>query len=282
MTLRPLQLLDERPGLPQFDLPDELQRLYGGGLGFPGAMRLRELRRDDRRRRRDARDRAVERDRLRRERGRPVRDGAPARRAPTSSSSARGRCSPRRRARGAPTASIRAAAEAYAELRRRLGQERASRGRDRHRRRLVRSDASRPRAGRARADDGARPRRAAGARSGRDRGRRGERRRLGRPAARDRRAARPRARARALGGRADALRVVRRGGLVDELFLTVSPLLAGRVGEPPPLARRRRGAAAGRARRGRARCRSGGTESHLFLRYGSGSLLLSRASARPS
>ena len=35
MTLEPLQLLDERPGLPTFDLPDELERLYGGGLGFP-------------------------------------------------------------------------------------------------------------------------------------------------------------------------------------------------------------------------------------------------------
>jgi riboflavin biosynthesis pyrimidine reductase len=34
VTLAPLQLLDERPGLPQLDLPDELVRLYGGGLGF--------------------------------------------------------------------------------------------------------------------------------------------------------------------------------------------------------------------------------------------------------
>ena len=34
MTLEPLQLLDERPGLPTFELPDELERLYGGGLGF--------------------------------------------------------------------------------------------------------------------------------------------------------------------------------------------------------------------------------------------------------
>jgi riboflavin biosynthesis pyrimidine reductase len=34
VTLEPLQLLDERPGLPTFDLPDELERLYGGGLGF--------------------------------------------------------------------------------------------------------------------------------------------------------------------------------------------------------------------------------------------------------
>lgn len=36
MTLAPLQLLDERPGLPQLDLPEELSRLYGGGLGFGG------------------------------------------------------------------------------------------------------------------------------------------------------------------------------------------------------------------------------------------------------
>jgi riboflavin biosynthesis pyrimidine reductase len=34
VTLEPLRLLDERPGLPTFDLPDELERLYGGGLGF--------------------------------------------------------------------------------------------------------------------------------------------------------------------------------------------------------------------------------------------------------
>ena len=33
VTLEPLQLLDERPGLPTLDLPDELERLYGGGLG---------------------------------------------------------------------------------------------------------------------------------------------------------------------------------------------------------------------------------------------------------
>ena len=36
MTLTPLQLLDERPGLPQLDLPEELNRLYGGSLGFGG------------------------------------------------------------------------------------------------------------------------------------------------------------------------------------------------------------------------------------------------------
>ena len=58
------------------------------------AARVRQLRRDDRRRRRDAGHRAVERDRLRRERGRPLRDGAPARASPTWSSSARARCSP--------------------------------------------------------------------------------------------------------------------------------------------------------------------------------------------
>jgi riboflavin biosynthesis pyrimidine reductase len=37
VTLSPLQLLDERPGLPQLDLPEELARLYGGGLGLAGA-----------------------------------------------------------------------------------------------------------------------------------------------------------------------------------------------------------------------------------------------------
>jgi len=36
VTLTPLQLLDERPGLPQLDLPEELNRLYGGSLGFGG------------------------------------------------------------------------------------------------------------------------------------------------------------------------------------------------------------------------------------------------------
>lgn len=36
MTLTPLELLDEQPGLPQDDLPDELRRLYGGGVGFGG------------------------------------------------------------------------------------------------------------------------------------------------------------------------------------------------------------------------------------------------------
>jgi riboflavin biosynthesis pyrimidine reductase len=34
VTLAPLQLLDERQGLPQLDLPDELERLYGGRLGL--------------------------------------------------------------------------------------------------------------------------------------------------------------------------------------------------------------------------------------------------------
>jgi riboflavin biosynthesis pyrimidine reductase len=34
VTLEPLELLDERPDLPQGDLPSELRRLYGGGLGF--------------------------------------------------------------------------------------------------------------------------------------------------------------------------------------------------------------------------------------------------------
>ena len=34
MTLAPLTLLDERPGLPQLDLPEELERLYGGVLAM--------------------------------------------------------------------------------------------------------------------------------------------------------------------------------------------------------------------------------------------------------
>ena len=32
--MKPLRLLDEVEGLPRFDLPDDLARLYGGGLGF--------------------------------------------------------------------------------------------------------------------------------------------------------------------------------------------------------------------------------------------------------
>ena len=36
MTLAPLVLLDEVPGLPQGELPDQLRTLYGGGLGFDG------------------------------------------------------------------------------------------------------------------------------------------------------------------------------------------------------------------------------------------------------
>jgi riboflavin biosynthesis pyrimidine reductase len=36
VTLEPLQLLDDRPAGRPLDLPDELVRLYGGGLGFDG------------------------------------------------------------------------------------------------------------------------------------------------------------------------------------------------------------------------------------------------------
>lgn len=36
MSLEPLTVLDEQRGLPQLDLPGELSRLYGGGLGFDG------------------------------------------------------------------------------------------------------------------------------------------------------------------------------------------------------------------------------------------------------
>jgi len=34
VTLEPLQLLDERPGQRFLELPDELSRLYGGGLAL--------------------------------------------------------------------------------------------------------------------------------------------------------------------------------------------------------------------------------------------------------
>jgi riboflavin biosynthesis pyrimidine reductase len=40
VTLTPLQLLDERPGLPQLELPEKLSRLYNGGLGFDGPLVL--------------------------------------------------------------------------------------------------------------------------------------------------------------------------------------------------------------------------------------------------
>jgi len=36
VRLTPLELLDEEPDLPRADLPDELRVLYGGGLGFAG------------------------------------------------------------------------------------------------------------------------------------------------------------------------------------------------------------------------------------------------------
>ena len=36
MTLAPLELLAEQPGLPHSELPEELHRLYGGTLGFAG------------------------------------------------------------------------------------------------------------------------------------------------------------------------------------------------------------------------------------------------------
>jgi riboflavin biosynthesis pyrimidine reductase len=36
VTPAPLLLLDEQPDLPQVDLPDELRVLYGGGIGFDG------------------------------------------------------------------------------------------------------------------------------------------------------------------------------------------------------------------------------------------------------
>ncbi|HWX08423.1 MAG TPA: dihydrofolate reductase family protein, partial [Gaiellaceae bacterium] len=36
MTLAPLELLAEQPDLPHADLPEELRMLYGGGLGFAG------------------------------------------------------------------------------------------------------------------------------------------------------------------------------------------------------------------------------------------------------
>ena len=36
MSIEPLRVLDEQSGLPQFVLPAELERLYGGGIGFDG------------------------------------------------------------------------------------------------------------------------------------------------------------------------------------------------------------------------------------------------------
>jgi riboflavin biosynthesis pyrimidine reductase len=36
VTLTPLTVLDEQLGLPQLDLPEELNHLYGGGFGFDG------------------------------------------------------------------------------------------------------------------------------------------------------------------------------------------------------------------------------------------------------
>jgi riboflavin biosynthesis pyrimidine reductase len=36
VSIEPFRVLDEQAGLPQLDLPAELQRLYGGGLGFDG------------------------------------------------------------------------------------------------------------------------------------------------------------------------------------------------------------------------------------------------------
>jgi hypothetical protein len=38
--LTPLELLFEPSGLPEFDLPSELRRLYGGGLGFAAPIQL--------------------------------------------------------------------------------------------------------------------------------------------------------------------------------------------------------------------------------------------------
>ena len=77
--LTPLELLDERPGLPEWELPAELRRLYGGPSRPARAVPRRELRADARRRRRDPGPRALERARLRRERGRPLSRRAAAR-----------------------------------------------------------------------------------------------------------------------------------------------------------------------------------------------------------
>ena len=65
------------------------------------AVRLRELRRDDRRRRRDSRSPALKRADLGRERGRPLRDGASARVRGRRARWAQGRCSHRRPGPGA-------------------------------------------------------------------------------------------------------------------------------------------------------------------------------------
>jgi riboflavin biosynthesis pyrimidine reductase len=37
VSIEPLRVLDEQAGLPQLELPAELQRLYGGGIGFEGS-----------------------------------------------------------------------------------------------------------------------------------------------------------------------------------------------------------------------------------------------------
>ena len=36
MSIEPLRVLDEQAGLPELELPADLQRIYGGGLGFDG------------------------------------------------------------------------------------------------------------------------------------------------------------------------------------------------------------------------------------------------------
>ena len=61
------------------ELPEELERLYGGPLRLAEDDALRELRADARRGRRDPVGRALERDRRRRQRERPLPDGTPAR-----------------------------------------------------------------------------------------------------------------------------------------------------------------------------------------------------------
>ena len=171
---------------------------------------------------------AVERPRLRRERGRPVRDGATARlrerRARRFGHAARLAAA----ARGGPSASTRRRRTQFAALRRARGMA------GRPAVAIVTAGGSLdpyspgPRRGSDRADAGAGGGGPAQGSAVRLRDRRGERRRSRRPAPRARVAARARSRAVLCEAGPDLLRVLVAGGLVDELFLTVSPVLAGR------------------------------------------------------
>ena len=68
-----------RRAFPSIPLPPELARIYGGDLAVRGGLRLRELRRHARRRRRDSVAAGLEHRHRRRQRRRPLPDGAAAR-----------------------------------------------------------------------------------------------------------------------------------------------------------------------------------------------------------